>query len=104
MMAAATVKVDASREGAIFRVKAQPGAPRTAVKGEHDGALKIAVAAPPEKGKANEALVRFLAGALEVDRRAVEVISGETARVKAILVRGADPAAVRAKLEAMLET
>jgi uncharacterized protein (TIGR00251 family) len=94
--------VDAAKEGAVFRVKVRPGAPRTEVVGEHAGAVKVTVKAPPEKGKANEALVRFLAEALAVDRRALEVVSGETSREKRVLARGHTAADIEARLAALI--
>lgn len=55
------IQVHAARGGALFGVKARPGAPRSSVQGEWNGLLKVAVAAPPEDGRANEVLIRFLA-------------------------------------------
>ena len=73
----------------IVRVHAQPGARRTEVAGLHGDALKIRVAAPPVEGKANEALVAFIAEALGIPKRAVSLAKGELSREK--LVRVADP-------------
>ena len=87
---------------ATLRVAARPGAGRSAVLGEHGGALKLALAAPPEKGKANREAVRFLAAALSVPRPAVEVMTGESSRDKVVLVRGLTVAALSAAVEAML--
>jgi uncharacterized protein (TIGR00251 family) len=92
-----------TREGAAFQVKVQPGAPATRVKGEHAGALKVAVAAPPEKGKANEALVRFLAEALGVGRGDVAITAGETSRLKSVVVRGIAAAALAARLDGLVK-
>jgi hypothetical protein len=79
-------------------VKAQPGARRTAVTGLHGGALKVAVQAPPEKGKANEALLRFLEEALGLTRGALGIASGEGSRDKRFLARGTDAASLAARL------
>ncbi|HLT26581.1 MAG TPA: DUF167 domain-containing protein [Zeimonas sp.] len=64
------------------RIAAQPGAPRTEVVGEHDGCLKLRVAAPPVEGRANEALVHFLAERLSVPKRSIRLVSGAGARRK----------------------
>ena len=67
------------------RVKVIPRSAKTEIVGEMaDGTLKIKVAAPPEKGKANEELVRFLAAHYGVDR--VEIVSGHTAALKMVRV------------------
>src|SRR3954464_13656937 len=75
-------------EGSILAVRAQPGARKTTVVGEHGGALKVAVTAPPEDGRANEALVEVLKGWLGVKRSQVELLGGPTSRNKVFLIRG----------------
>lgn len=70
-----------------IRVRAQPRAPRTEIIGEHDGALKIKIAAPPLNGKANEECRRFLAKLLGVSATSVEIISGETSRDKIVRIQ-----------------
>jgi uncharacterized protein (TIGR00251 family) len=65
-----------------IRVAAQPGAARSEVVGEHDGCLKLRVGAPPVDGRANEAIVRFLAERLGVPRRAVRLVAGPSGRRK----------------------
>jgi len=78
--------------GVALAVRAQPGAKRTAiigVYGEGDAAqLKIAVQAPPVEGRANEALITFLAETFAVPKRSVELMSGELSRSKVFLIRG----------------
>jgi uncharacterized protein (TIGR00251 family) len=76
----------------------QPRASRTRVVGEHDGRLKLQLAAPPVDGEANAALVEFLAGALRVRKADVEVRRGETGRRKTVRVAGVAAAAVVAAL------
>lgn len=51
-----------------------------------DGTLKVKIAAPPEKGKANEELCRLLAAHYGVDRNAVRVVSGHTAALKLVRI------------------
>ena len=67
----------------------QPGAKKTEFCGLHGDALKIRLAAPPVDGKANEALIRFVADALGLPKSAVELKSGLTSRRKVLEVRGA---------------
>ena len=78
--------------GVTLAVRAQPGAKKTAivgVYGEGDAAqLKIAVQAPPVEGRANEALVAFLADRFGLAKNAVELISGELSRSKVFRLRG----------------
>lgn len=86
--------------GAVFLpVKVVPGASRTRYLDEWDERAKFAVAAPPEKGKANQALVAFLADLLKVHRRSIAVVSGETSPQKTIRIEGVTADAVRAALQ-----
>jgi uncharacterized protein len=83
-------------EGCILPIRAQPGARKNAVIGEHNGALKIAVTAPPDRGKANKALVELLGRVLAVKRAQIELCSGLTSHDKRFLVRGMRPAELQA--------
>ena len=75
------------KDGAVtIRIKVQPRAPRTEIVGEHDGAIKLRVAAPPIDGKANEECRRFLAKLFEVSATSVEIISGDSSRDKVIRI------------------
>ena len=78
----------ASADGVALRVKVVPGSSRTAVRGVLADRLKVAVAAPPEAGKANEALCAVLAKALGVPRRQVAVGSGARRAEKTVRVTG----------------
>ena len=75
-------------EGVVLPVRAQPGARRAGIQGERNGALKVAVAAPPEDGRANQALVELLREKLGLKRSQVELIAGHTSRDKRFLIRG----------------
>jgi uncharacterized protein len=78
------------RDGALlFTVRVVPRASRSVVIGEHDGSLRVRLAAPPVDGAANEELVRVLARAFDVPARDVEITSGHTSKVKQIRARGA---------------
>jgi uncharacterized protein (TIGR00251 family) len=76
------------KEGCRIKVRARPGARTSAVEGEHAGALKVSIAAAPEKGRANEELIRFLAQALGVPRARVSVASGHASRDKVVAIAG----------------
>jgi len=84
--------------GATLELLVQPRASRTRVVGEHDGRLKVQLAAPPVDGEANAALVEFLAAALGVRKADVVVARGETGRRKTVRVAGVAAAAVEAAL------
>jgi uncharacterized protein (TIGR00251 family) len=73
----------------------QPGAKKTEVAGEHGDALKIRLAAPPVDGKANAALLAFIAERLGVPKSAVTLKSGQASRRKVVEVEGASVEAVR---------
>jgi uncharacterized protein (TIGR00251 family) len=78
------------KDGALtFRVQVVPRASRNEIVGEHNGALRVRIAAPPVDGGANEELVRTLALVFGVPRKAVEIIGGHTARTKRVRVVGA---------------
>jgi uncharacterized protein (TIGR00251 family) len=82
------IQVVSHAQGSVLAVRVQPRARRTLIVGEHQGALKVAVTAAPEKGKANEAVTRVLAEGLALSRSRVRLIAGETARDKRFLLVG----------------
>ena len=79
-------------DGVILNLHIQPGAKKTEIVGLYGDALKIRLAAPPVDGKANAALVAFIAAKVGAGRTAVEVISGQTSRAKRVRVAGISPA------------
>lgn len=81
-----------------LEVKVIPGASRDEVAGEMGTAVKIKLRAPPVDGRANEALIAFLADQLGLPRRAITLERGETARQKLLRIEGTDLATVRAQL------
>jgi len=89
--------------GVTLAVRAQPGAKKTAIAGvygEGDAAqLKIAVQAPPVEGRANEALVAFLADTFGVPRRSIELVSGGSSRSKVFLLKGVSIETATSKLQ-----
>ena len=94
---------DVSGDDAIvLRLHVQPGAGRTAVVGRHGDALKVRVAAPPEGGRANAAVITLVATTLGVKEDVVELTSGQSSRSKRVKVSGVEVDEVRRLLtEAM---
>lgn len=86
-------------DGVILSLHIQPGAKQTEVVGLHGDSLKIRLAAPPVDGKANDALVAFLAKKLGAGRTAVELVSGQTSRAKRVRVAGIAPTDVLKALD-----
>lgn len=85
--------------GVVLSLHVQPGAKKTEIVGPHGEALKIRLAAPPVDGKANAALLAFIARKVGVSGTAVELLSGETSRAKRVRVSGVDAGEVRARLQ-----
>jgi uncharacterized protein (TIGR00251 family) len=79
-------------------VRVAPGARRTRVVGRHGDSWKVAVAAAPERGKANDAVVELLARTLGVPRRDISVVSGHTAREKIVELGGLAPDEIERRL------
>jgi uncharacterized protein (TIGR00251 family) len=84
----------------ILSVRVVPQASRSEIVGFEGEILKVRVAAPPVKGKANKELIKLLAGTLGVRNDQLEIISGTRARRKRVRVDGVDGQAVLALLQA----
>ena len=84
--------------GTYVEVRVIPRAARSALAGERDGALVVRLAAPPVDGRANVALVDFLAEALGLPKRRISLVHGDTSRQKRVLVEGLPPDDVRRRL------
>ena len=84
--------------GCILSVRVHPGAKHNAITGTHDGALKISLTTPPTDGRANAALIAFLAERLNIPRTSIELISGPTNRSKAFRIVGITAADARSRL------
>lgn len=76
-----------------------PGASRTAVLGTWTDALRVAVAAPPEAGKANAAVIKLLADALSVDRRSIEIRTGQSRPLKGLFFAGLSAHELRSRID-----
>jgi uncharacterized protein (TIGR00251 family) len=81
-----------------LRLRVSPGARRAEVVGRHGEAWKVRVAAAPERGRANDAVLALLAEALHVPRGDVELVSGSASRDKIVHVTGVDPTQVETRL------
>jgi uncharacterized protein (TIGR00251 family) len=88
--------------GVTLAVRAQPGAKKSAIVGVYGegvaAQLKIAVQAPPVEGRANEALIAFLAETFNIPKRSVELVSGELSRSKVLLLTGVTIQQAQSKL------
>lgn len=91
-------------EGVLLAVVAHPGARRAGVLGERSGALRVAVAAAPDKGKANAALEKAIATALGCRPSQVRLLSGQTSRRKRFLITGIDKPTLTARLTTLVST
>ncbi len=89
-------------DGVVLAVRAQAGARQSTVRGEHEGALKVAVTQVPEKGKANRAILKLLATSLGLRRSQLELIDGETSVNKRFLIRDASVPQLNARLQQLV--
>jgi len=76
------------RAEATITVRVQPNAGRSRIEGFKDGCLRVKVAAPPEKGRANRELIRLLSDALKISKNSIAIIKGMTSRTKVVAVNG----------------
>ena len=84
--------------GCILSVHVQPAAKSNAINGAHGNALKISVTAPPSDGRANAALIAFLAKRLDIPRPSIDLISGSTGRTKVLRITGITAADAEVRL------
>jgi len=85
---------------ALLRLRVTPAAGHDVLLGWQGDVLRLSVAAPAERGKANEAALRLLAAALGLPRQRLRIVRGQTSRRKLIAIEGLDEAEVRARLGA----
>lgn len=95
------VELQTTTEGIILPVHAQPGARKNGITGIHAGRLKVAVTQAPEKGKANQALLKLLAELLAIKRSQITLVAGETSSHKKFLITGVDLAMLQRRLLAV---
>ena len=89
-------------DGCTLSVRIHPGARKNAVTGIHDAALKISLTTPPVDGRANEALIAFLADRLQIPKARIALLSGQTSRSKSLRITGKSVAEVQAVLDPTL--
>lgn len=94
----APLPVNAVPGGVRLELRVMPRAPRTAIDGVREGRLVVRVTAPPVDDAANEAVIRTLARALDLPRRAIRLVAGATGRTKTVEIAGIDAAQLRARL------
>ena len=96
-----TLRIEQKNDGVRTAVKAVPGSSRDRIAGAHGDELKVCVAAPPEKGKANARICELIADALALPARDVDVVSGATSAHKVVHARGIDAATAAQRLAAV---
>ena len=96
------IRLESTPQGTLIAIRAQPGAKRNTLLGEHDGALRVAVTAAPDKGKANEAIAKVLSEAIGRPKSAVELVSGQASRQKKFLLVGLEISEVTAILQGIV--
>lgn len=102
-MASYTPDALEDRDGVLLlRIRVIPGARRTEVGGARHGALLVRVGEPPEKGRANRAVVAAVAAALELPRRSIEIDAGERDREKRLRISGIGAEELRSRLAPLL--
>ena len=89
-------------DGIIVKVRAQAGARKSGIQGQHDGALKVTVTQAPEKGKANKAIIAVLSKQLDVRKSQIELISGQSSSQKKFLFRDITEAELSSRLERLI--
>jgi uncharacterized protein len=74
-----------------LRLRVSPGARRSELVGRHGDGWKVRVSAPPEGGRANDAVLDLLAAQLDLPRRSLSIVSGHSGREKVVEMHGIDP-------------
>lgn len=98
----AALQLRITATGVTLPVHAQPGARRNGVVDVHNGRLKVAVTQAPEQGKANKALIKVLASALDISRSAITLERGAAAPLKDFHIEGLTADELRNRLAQLL--
>lgn len=85
-------------DGCTLAVRVRPGARKNDVAGIHAGAVKISLTAPPVDGRANEALIEFVAELVGLPRARIAILTGASSRMKLLRITGKSAAEVQAAL------
>jgi len=96
------IEIRESGEGLIVSLRVQPKASANKILGEHAGALKVSVTAAPEKGKANAAVVTLLSKELGIPKSSIEIVRGETTRIKTLRIHGLTKESLSRLLDALM--
>lgn len=94
--------LSAAEGGVLLQVRVVPGASRNQVAGETAGRLRLRIQAPAVEGKANQALVKYVAGLFGLRRSRVTIVRGEGSREKTLLLGGITSAEAHSKLQTIL--
>ncbi len=94
------LNIQPQSNGVVFHVKVKPCSSKTAISGVLDGVLKVKISAAPQKQKANQSLIAFLAKKFGLKKNAVHIISGQTNPVKKILIENISEKKLIESLEA----
>ena len=94
-----TLTLRTTPDGCILPVRVHPGARVNAITGTHDNALKISLTTPPTDGRANEALIAFIAEQLRIPRARIALLTGAASRSKTLRITGKSAAEVQAALD-----
>lgn len=95
-----TIQIRERSDGVTVECRVIPRAGREEIRGERDGALLVALTAPPVEGRANEALIAIVAAAVGIPRSRVSLLTGAQSRKKVLFLQGVDAHSARARLEA----
>ena len=90
------------RLGVMFEVRVHPRAKKNAITGTHGDALKLSLAAPPVEGRANEAVIAFLAALLRLPRSSITIAAGHSSRNKVVRITGITASALAERIAATL--
>jgi len=96
------IPVRETAQGATFAVKVQPRARKNAITGTVGEALKVSLTAPPVEGRANQAVIEFLADFFAIPRASITITSGATSRLKRVCISGMSSGAVQQRLTTIL--
>ncbi len=94
-----TIRITPLENGICLDVQVQPRSSRDQIVGEQDGRLKIKLTAPPVEGEANQALINFLARWLDLPKRNISLLKGESSRHKLVSITGLNAAELIEKLK-----
>jgi uncharacterized protein (TIGR00251 family) len=88
------IEISQKGDACSFAVSVKTSSKKSRIIGEENGVLKIEVTAPPVEGKANGAVIKLIAGSLDVAPSRVSIAAGQKSKKKRIVVSGIDPASV----------